>query len=94
MHPFSHPAASERRNPGADPMPKLAETATPLLNAALSTGASVLAFAMLRTVGAGADVSLLSSMILAGLLNIRRLASLNCEALLPTCQPSVGELSR
>ena len=75
-------------------MAKLSETAAPILNALLSTGASVLAFAMLRSGGAGVDVSLLASMILAGLLNIRRLASLNCEALLPTCQPSVGELSR
>lgn len=74
-------------------MPKLAEAAAPILTALLSTGASVLAFAMLRAVGAGADVSLLSSMILAGMLNIRRLASLNCEALLPTCQPVVGDLS-
>jgi len=75
-------------------MAKLSETAAPILNALLSTGASVLAFAMLRSGGASVDVSLLASMILAGLLNIRRLASLNCEALLPTCQPSVGELSR
>ncbi len=75
-------------------MAKLSETAAPILNALLSTGASVLAFTMLRSGGASVDVSLLASMILAGLLNIRRLASLNCEALLPTCQPSVGELSR
>ena len=78
---------------GTDPMTKLAEAATPIMNALASTALSVLAFALLRTAGAGVDTSLLSSMILAGLLNIRRLASLNCEALLPTCQQAVGELS-
>jgi hypothetical protein len=72
-------------------MPK--PTAAPILDTLLSTGASVLAFAMLRAGGAGVDVSLLASMILAGMLNIRRLASLNCETLLPTSERGVGELS-
>lgn len=73
-------------------MPKLAEAAKPIVNALLSTGASVLAFAMLRAGGAGVDLSLVASMILAGMLNIRRLASLNCESLLPTSEPALGEL--
>ena len=74
-------------------MAKLAEVAAPILGALLSTGASVAAFAMLRAGGVGVDVSLLSSMILAGLLNIRRLASLNCESMLPTSRTAVGDLS-
>ncbi|MBL6852346.1 MAG: hypothetical protein ISR49_14985 [Alphaproteobacteria bacterium] len=73
-------------------MLKLSEAAKPILTALLSTGASAVAFALLRGGGAGPDVSLLSSMILAGILNVRRLALLNCEALPPTCQPAVGEL--
>ena len=95
MHPFARPTHLKGVPiAGTDPMTRLSEAAKPLINALLSTGASVLAFAMLRTTGLSPDISLLSSMILAGLLNIGRLASLNCEALLPTCEPAVGELSR
>ena len=74
-------------------MTQLSETVKPILSALLRTAASVLAFALLRTAGAGGDLSLVSAVVVAGLLNIRQLASLNCDGLLPTSQPSVGELS-
>lgn len=74
-------------------MPRLAEAAKPILGAFLSTAVSVMVFFAVRAAGAGGDLSLVSAMIVAGLLNIRHLASLNCDALLPTSLPSVGELS-
>ena len=72
-------------------MLKLPERAKPVLTALLGTAASVLGFGLLRAIGAQGDVSLISAVILAGLLNIRQLASLNCDAFLPTSLPSVGE---
>jgi len=76
-----------------DPMQQLSESVKPILNALLGTVASVLGFAVLRATGMQGDVSLISAVILAGALNIRQLTSLNCDGLLPTSLPSVGELS-
>jgi hypothetical protein len=66
----------------------------PIFDALLGTAASLTAFAMLRAIGLSGDLSLVSSMVLAGLISIRRAASLNCDGLRLTCEPPVGELSR
>jgi hypothetical protein len=76
-----------------EPMQQLSESAKPILNALMGTAMSVMGFALLRATGIQGDASLISAVILAGLLNIRQLASLNCARLLPTSEPSVGELS-
>ena len=78
---------------GASTMPEPAATSRPLLAALAATAASVLAFLMLRAAGLEPDGSLLASMTLAGVLNIRRLASLNCHSAHPTCLTAVGELA-
>jgi hypothetical protein len=69
----------------------LLQTARPILNALLSTALAVLAFAAFAAFGAGVQASLIAALILAGLLNIGALASLNGEAVLPTCSLPVGD---
>lgn len=75
-------------------MPELARSARPILSALFCTALSLIAFAALLAAGFGADSSLVAGLVVAGLLNIARLASLNCEVRQPTCQAEVGELSR
>ena len=67
------------------------QTARPLLNALLTTALAVLAFAALSALGAGTEPSLTAALILAGLLNIGTLASLNGDAILPTSALPVGD---
>ncbi|HXC57264.1 MAG TPA: hypothetical protein VNU97_18330 [Rhizomicrobium sp.] len=65
--------------------------ARPLLLALASTGAAVLAFALLRGIGCGPDLSIMAAMILAGSLNIRSLVSLKDDLVLPTSRQALGE---
>lgn len=65
--------------------------AQPLLQALAVTGLAVLAFAALMGLGVTTEASLVAALILAGMLNIGALVSLNGEAFDPTCRGAVGE---
>ncbi|HEY4942009.1 MAG TPA: hypothetical protein VII56_11340 [Rhizomicrobium sp.] len=73
-------------------MGALIRTAGPLLQALISTGLGILAFAAMSGAGFGLEPSLTAALILAGSLNIYALASLNSEMLLPTSPGGLGEL--
>ncbi|HUO97440.1 MAG TPA: hypothetical protein VMU01_02160 [Rhizomicrobium sp.] len=67
------------------------EATKPVTQALASTALSCLAFALLRFgVGASPGISLYAGLILAGLLNIRHLWSLNRDGLLPTSEQVSG----
>jgi hypothetical protein len=68
----------------------LADAARPIVSALFSTATSVLAFAVLRSSGAGTETSLVSGLILAGILNIRGLWSLTDDQSLPTSEQVLG----
>jgi hypothetical protein len=73
-------------------MTKATHIAKPLVEALLSTLFSVIVFVALRGTGCRADGAIVIALVTAGVLNIRRLASLNLEMFLPTSQSVVGEL--
>jgi hypothetical protein len=65
-------------------MQDIRETVAPIALAVARTVLGAVAVLALRGTGLGADPSLLGGLVLAGLLNIRALATLNEEAILPT----------
>ncbi len=72
-------------------MRTLIQTARPILQALMSTGLGILAFAALSGAGFTSETSLVAALILAGALNISALASLNGDGFLPTCEGAMGE---
>jgi hypothetical protein len=75
-------------------MRQFLQTARPLFAAVLSTILALFAFAALSRAGLDTNASLTAALIVAGLVNIHGLLSLNGDLLLPTSRKAVGELSK
>ncbi len=72
-------------------MNEFLRSARPILRALIATFCAMLACAILRVVGLGAEASLFGGLIVAGGLNIAGLASLNPDSMVPTSGRAVGE---